>query len=146
MQWGSSAVFRFWYCCDCSYFFQVLVTVPLALLQKNAIQFNPPLSEKKIKAINSLGAGVIEKVSDFILSWIFFSYQNWLFRPCCVCSVFIRVYTFMFYLHTVAQESKMLLGITCISVAKEFHGLDILCLILINDALGSFKIPIMCLL
>lgn len=42
------------------------MTVPLALLQKNAIQFNPPLSEKKIKAINSLGAGVIEKVSDFI--------------------------------------------------------------------------------
>lgn len=42
------------------------MTVPLALLQNNAIHFNPPLSEKKIKAINSLGAGVIEKViSDY---------------------------------------------------------------------------------
>lgn len=49
------------------------MTVPLALLQKNAIQFNPPLSEKKIKAINSLGAGVIEKVSNIVLSLIFFS-------------------------------------------------------------------------
>ena len=43
---------------------QVLVTVPLALLQKGAIQFNPPLSDKKMKAINSLGAGIIEKVTE----------------------------------------------------------------------------------
>lgn len=41
---------------------QALVTVPLALLQKGALQFNPPLSDKKMKAINSLGAGIIEKV------------------------------------------------------------------------------------
>lgn len=42
--------------------FQVLVTVPLTLLQKNFIQFNPPLPERKLKAIHSLGAGIIEKV------------------------------------------------------------------------------------
>lgn len=41
---------------------QVLVTVPLTLLQKNMIQFNPPLPERKLKAIHSLGAGIIEKV------------------------------------------------------------------------------------
>lgn len=45
------------------FFSQVLVTVPLALLQKGAIHFNPPLSDKKMKAINSLGAGIIEKVT-----------------------------------------------------------------------------------
>ncbi|KAM6298993.1 lysine-specific histone demethylase 2 isoform 2-T2 [Aegotheles albertisi] len=50
---------------------KVLVTVPLALLQKNAIQFNPPLLEKKIKAINSLGAGVIEKIA------LQFPYRFW---------------------------------------------------------------------
>ncbi|XP_009483102.1 lysine-specific histone demethylase 2 isoform X7 [Pelecanus crispus] len=50
---------------------KVLVTVPLALLQKNAIQFNPPLSEKKIKAINSLGAGIIEKIA------LQFPYRFW---------------------------------------------------------------------
>ncbi|XP_010167775.1 lysine-specific histone demethylase 1B isoform X2 [Antrostomus carolinensis] len=50
---------------------KVLVTVPLSLLQKNAIQFNPPLSEKKIKAINSLGAGVIEKIA------LQFPYRFW---------------------------------------------------------------------
>ncbi|XP_010179934.1 PREDICTED: lysine-specific histone demethylase 1B isoform X2 [Mesitornis unicolor] len=50
---------------------KVLVTVPLALLQKNALQFNPPLSEKKIKAINSLGAGVIEKIA------LQFPYRFW---------------------------------------------------------------------
>ncbi|XP_054237763.1 lysine-specific histone demethylase 2 isoform X2 [Indicator indicator] len=50
---------------------KVLVTVPLALLQRNTIQFNPPLSEKKIKAINSLGAGVIEKIA------LQFPYRFW---------------------------------------------------------------------
>lgn len=39
------------------------MTVPLALLQKNIISFTPPLPERKLKAIHSLGAGVIEKVS-----------------------------------------------------------------------------------
>ena len=43
-------------------FFQVLVTVPLTLLQKNLVHFTPPLPERKMKAIHSLGAGIIEKV------------------------------------------------------------------------------------
>ncbi|XP_032436131.1 lysine-specific histone demethylase 1B isoform X1 [Xiphophorus hellerii] len=42
---------------------KVLVTVPLTLLQKNAIRFNPPLPERKLKAIHSLGAGIIEKIA-----------------------------------------------------------------------------------
>uniref|UniRef100_A0A8C7BYS8 Lysine demethylase 1B n=1 Tax=Neovison vison TaxID=452646 RepID=A0A8C7BYS8_NEOVI len=50
---------------------KVLVTVPLALLQKGAIHFNPPLSEKKMKAINSLGAGIIEKIA------LQFPYRFW---------------------------------------------------------------------
>lgn len=51
--------------------FLVLVTVPLALLQKGAIHFNPPLSDKKMKAINSLGAGIIEKIA------LQFPYRFW---------------------------------------------------------------------
>ncbi|KAK2508789.1 hypothetical protein MC885_021142, partial [Smutsia gigantea] len=50
---------------------KVLVTVPLALLQKGAIQFSPPLSDKKMKAINSLGAGIIEKIA------LQFPYRFW---------------------------------------------------------------------
>ncbi|KAM6184896.1 lysine-specific histone demethylase 2 [Rhynchocyon petersi] len=50
---------------------KVLVTIPLALLQKGAIQFNPPLLEKKMKAINSLGAGIIEKIG------LQFPYRFW---------------------------------------------------------------------
>ncbi|XP_052012901.1 lysine-specific histone demethylase 2 [Apodemus sylvaticus] len=50
---------------------KVLVTVPLAMLQRGAIQFNPPLSEKKMKAINSLGAGIIEKIA------LQFPYRFW---------------------------------------------------------------------
>uniref|UniRef100_A0A8C5E8Z6 [histone-H3]-N(6),N(6)-dimethyl-L-lysine(4) FAD-dependent demethylase n=1 Tax=Gouania willdenowi TaxID=441366 RepID=A0A8C5E8Z6_GOUWI len=41
----------------------VLVTIPLTLLQKNMIQFIPPLPERKLKAIHSLGAGIIEKIA-----------------------------------------------------------------------------------
>uniref|UniRef100_A0A8C9APD2 [histone-H3]-N(6),N(6)-dimethyl-L-lysine(4) FAD-dependent demethylase n=1 Tax=Prolemur simus TaxID=1328070 RepID=A0A8C9APD2_PROSS len=50
---------------------KVLVTIPLALLQKGAVQFNPLLSEKKMKAINSLGAGIIEKIA------LQFPYRFW---------------------------------------------------------------------
>ncbi|XP_076850208.1 lysine-specific histone demethylase 2 [Brachyhypopomus gauderio] len=42
---------------------KVLVTVPLALLQKNTLLFSPPLPDRKVKAIHSLGAGVIEKIA-----------------------------------------------------------------------------------
>ncbi|XP_041104008.1 lysine-specific histone demethylase 1B [Polyodon spathula] len=50
---------------------KVLVTVPLALLQKNVIQFNPPLPERKLKAIHSLGPGIIEKIA------LQFPYRFW---------------------------------------------------------------------
>ncbi|XP_066572012.1 lysine-specific histone demethylase 2 isoform X1 [Amia ocellicauda] len=50
---------------------KVLVTVPLALLQKNVIQFNPSLPERKLKAIHSLGLGVIEKIA------LQFPYRFW---------------------------------------------------------------------
>lgn len=41
---------------------QVLVTVPLAILKNNNITFDPELPDRKLKAIDRLGAGVIEKV------------------------------------------------------------------------------------
>uniref|UniRef100_A0A672IRF9 CW-type domain-containing protein n=1 Tax=Salarias fasciatus TaxID=181472 RepID=A0A672IRF9_SALFA len=50
---------------------KVLVTVPLTLLQTNVIQFKPPLPERKLKAIHSLGAGIIEKMA------LQFPYRFW---------------------------------------------------------------------
>lgn len=40
----------------------ILVTVPLGVLKKKIITFNPPLSEEKQHVINSLGFGTLEKV------------------------------------------------------------------------------------
>lgn len=48
----------------------MLVTVPLSVLQKDAIEFVPHLPVEKTKAIKSLGAGVIEMVS--LENWRFF--------------------------------------------------------------------------
>ncbi|GFR69599.1 lysine-specific histone demethylase 1B [Elysia marginata] len=42
---------------------KVIVTVPLAILKKGIPEFHPPLPEFKVKAIESLGAGKVEKVT-----------------------------------------------------------------------------------
>lgn len=41
---------------------KVIVTVPLAVLKANMVAFSPPLSPRKKKAIESIGAGLVEKV------------------------------------------------------------------------------------
>lgn len=41
---------------------KVIVTIPLSLLKRGDITFAPPLSDRKLKAISSLGAGLVEKV------------------------------------------------------------------------------------
>ena len=41
-----------------------MVTVPLSILKANVITFEPDLPDRKLKAIDKLGAGVIEKVRN----------------------------------------------------------------------------------
>ena len=59
---------RVWVQSSCHLSPQVIVTVPLSLLKRGAIVFAPPLSDRKLKAINNLGAGLVEKVTfvDFL--------------------------------------------------------------------------------
>lgn len=40
----------------------VLVTLPLAILRQNSVVFSPPLPDSKLRAIQNLGVGVMEKV------------------------------------------------------------------------------------
>ncbi|NWS40863.1 KDM1B demethylase, partial [Probosciger aterrimus] len=101
---------------------KVLVTVPLALLQKNAIQFNPPLSEKKIKAINSLGAGVIEKCIDIMFLFPASSKQTH--------------DTFLSYLFTFLQQ---LLFTTWQQLKGYFGKESILMSVVTGDAVASIK-------
>ncbi|KJH44686.1 amine oxidase [Dictyocaulus viviparus] len=42
---------------------KVLVALPLAVLQKQKVKFNPKLPDKKLKAMKFIGAGLIEKVA-----------------------------------------------------------------------------------
>ena len=50
---------------------RVIVAVPLGVLQANKIQFTPPLADSKIRAINRLGVGVMDKL------WLEFPFQFW---------------------------------------------------------------------
>ena len=50
------------YTCLCIIILQVIITVPLAVLKRDMIKFIPPLSSEKEKAIQRLGAGIVEKV------------------------------------------------------------------------------------
>ena len=45
----------------------VLVTLPLAVLRQNTLLFSPPLPPPKLRAIQNLGVGVMEKVLFHIL-------------------------------------------------------------------------------
>ncbi|KRZ59289.1 Lysine-specific histone demethylase 1B [Trichinella nativa] len=42
---------------------KVIVTVPLAVLKKECIEFLPALPDNKLKAISTLGCGIIEKIA-----------------------------------------------------------------------------------
>ena len=42
----------------------MIVAVPLAVLKSGAVTFGPMLSERKRRAIERLGAGLVEKVRD----------------------------------------------------------------------------------
>ena len=41
----------------------MLVTVPLGVLKKGALKFDPPLPERKLGAIQRMGFGTLNKVS-----------------------------------------------------------------------------------
>ncbi len=62
------------------------MTVPLSVLKSNMIRFTPALPERKTQAIQSLGAGLVEKV------WL--TYLE-LFIPVCIyCTVPFHVVTY----------------------------------------------------
>lgn len=46
---------------------QVVVTVPLSVLKRGSISFSPPLGDRKSGAISRLGAGLVEKASQYTI-------------------------------------------------------------------------------
>lgn len=49
---------------------QVLITVPLSILKAREISFEPELPDRKLRAIDRLGAGVIEKVGMYVFHMV----------------------------------------------------------------------------
>jgi protoporphyrinogen oxidase len=62
---------------------RVIVTVPLAVLQRRAIEFVPALSERKLRAIDGLGAGQCAKVHIYI-AYILYTHTH---PPCKIHTV-----------------------------------------------------------
>ena len=69
---------------------KVIVTVPLSLLKKNVIEFKPELPQDKQQAIESLGTGLIEKVSgvEGDIKWRF----NSLVPGRCGCNLELMIF------------------------------------------------------
>ena len=55
------------------------MTVPLSVLKSNMICFTPSLPERKTQAIQSLGAGLVEKVGGAFVHVIVY------LEPVCIC-------------------------------------------------------------
>lgn len=100
----------------------VLCTVPLGVLKKRAIKFEPELPKRKLEAIDRLGFGLLNKVA-MIFPYVFWGEDIDTFG-CLSHSSHKRGEFFLFYSYHTVSGGPVLIALVAGEAAKNFESTD----------------------